>query len=59
MHTNLKAVLASGLTFLVLVVPGLSDVIHEAGGSELVVGAVVTLNLLVHGVLHFFTGDKD
>ena len=42
MNANLKVVLASGLAFMVLVVPGLSDVVHEAGGSTAVVGAVLT-----------------
>ena len=55
MNPNLKVVLASGLAFLVLVVPGLSDVVHEAGGSTAVVGAVVTINVLVHAALHRFT----
>ena len=54
MNANLKVVLASGLSFLVLVVPGLSDVVHEAGGSTAVVGAVLTLNVLVHAVIHRF-----
>ena len=55
MHPNLKAALASGLAFLVIVVPGLSDVIHEAGGSEVVVAAVLTLNVLVHAAIHAYT----
>ena len=55
MHTNLKAAVASGLAFLVLVVPGLSDVVHEAGGSEAVVGAVLTINVLSHAAIHYFT----
>ena len=33
MNSNLKVTLASGLAFLVLVIPGLADVVHEAGGS--------------------------
>ena len=55
MHTNLKAAIASGLAFLVLVVPGLSDVVHEAGGSEAVVGTVLTINVLSHAAIHYFT----
>ena len=55
MNPNLKVTLAAGLTFLVLVVPGLSDVVHEAGGSTAVVGAVVTINVLVHAAIHQFT----
>ena len=55
MHTNLKAAIASGLAFFVMVVPGLSDVVHEAGGSEAVVGAVVSINVLLHATLHWIT----
>ena len=58
MHPNLKVVIASGLSFLVLVVPGLSGVVHEAGGSTAVVGAVVTLNVLAHAVIHRYTGKN-
>lgn len=52
MNANLKVVLASGLSFLLLVIPGLSDVVHEAGGSTAVVAAAVTLNVLVHALVH-------
>ena len=55
MHTNMKAAIASGLAFFVMVVPGLSDVVHEAGGSEAVVGAVVAINVLLHATLHWIT----
>ena len=54
MHPNVKVAVASGLAFLVLVVPGLSDVVHEAGGSEAVAAAVATLSVLVHAALHRF-----
>ena len=58
MNANLKTIIASALSLVILLVPGLSDVIHEAGGSGAVAAAAVTLTVVIHGVIHYFKGDK-
>ena len=57
MHTNLKAAISAVLSLIVVLAPGLDDVLHEAGGPAAVTTAVLTLNLLIHGVIHHFTSD--
>ena len=57
MNSTLKATIASALALAILVLPGLTDVLHEAGGPDAVAAAVVTLNVLIHGVIHHFKGD--
>ena len=56
MHTTLKATIASVLSLAILVLPGLTDALNDAGGPDAVAAAVVTLNVLIHGVIHHFTG---
>ena len=57
MNSTLKATIASALALVILVVPGLTDTLHEAGGPDAVAAAVVTLSVLIHGVIHYFKGN--
>ena len=59
MNTHLKTILSAALTFVLLVSPGLSHIVHEAGGPEAVVAAAVTLSVLVHAIIDRFTGSPD
>ena len=59
MNSNLKAIISSSLALAVLVLPGLAGVLHDAGGPAAVAAAVVTLNVLIHGVIHYFKGDAS
>ena len=55
MHPNMKATVAAGVSLLVLVVPGLSHVIHDAGGPQAVAAAAVALSVLIHAIVDRFT----
>ena len=50
-HT-LAGVLALVLPVLILLVPGIAPIIHEAGGVDAVVTATATLSALVSGIVY-------
>ena len=55
MNTHLKTTIAAVLAFSAMVIPGLSGIVHEAGGPDAVVAAAVTLSVLVHAAIDRFT----
>ena len=49
---SVKAIVAAALPFLVALIPGVSEVVHEAGGQDALVAAAATIAALVGAVLH-------
>ena len=56
MADKIKAIIAAGLTFGVLSIPGFGDWINAAGGQAEIVAAVVAVYTIVHGVVHYAHG---
>ena len=49
---SVKAIVAAALPFLVALIPGVSEVVHEAGGQDALVAAAATIAALVGAILH-------
>ena len=49
---SVKAIVAATLPFLVALIPGVSEVVHEAGGQDALVAASATIAALVGAILH-------
>ena len=56
MADKIKSIIAAGLTFGVLSIPGFGDWINAAGGQAEIVAAVVAVYTIVHGVVHYAHG---
>ena len=49
---SVKAIVAAAIPFLVALIPGVSEVVHEAGGQDALVAAAATIAALVGAILH-------
>ena len=50
---KIKQIVAAGLTFGVLSIPGFGAWVNAAGGQAEIVAAVVAIYTIVHGIVHF------
>ena len=53
MADKIKAIIAAGLTFGVLAIPGFGEWVNAAGGQAEIVAAVVAVYAVVHGLVHY------
>ena len=49
---SVKAILAAAGPFVIALWPGVSEVVHEAGGQDALVAAAATIAALVGAILH-------
>ena len=50
---KIKQIIAAGITFGVLSIPGFGPLINAAGGQAEIIAAVVAVYTVVHGVVHY------
>lgn len=50
---KIKQIVAAGLTFGVLSIPGFGAWVNAAGGQAEIVAAVVAIYAIAHGVIHY------
>ena len=53
MADKIKAMIAAGLTFGVLSIPGFSEWVNAAGGQAEIIAAVVAIYTIAHGIVHY------
>ena len=59
MQDKIKSIIAAGLSFGALSIPGFSDALHAAGGQEAVIAAFSAVWTVTHGLIDYFHGKTS
>ena len=50
---KIKQIIAAGLSFGVLSIPGFGEWVNAAGGTAEIIAAVVAIYTVAHGIIHY------